>query len=159
MADRLEREAADLKRRFNRDFWLADDEYFALALDTEGKQVDALTSNNGHLLWSGIVDKTKAKAVARHLDGTAAVLGLGHAHAGRGRGALQPDRLPLGTVWPLRQLVHRLGPELLRLQGRSRADAAGILDAAEFFDGRLPEAFGGYERIADELSGGILDGL
>ena len=24
--------------------------------------------------------------------------------------------------------------------------AAGILDAAEFFDGRLPEAFGGYER-------------
>jgi glycogen debranching enzyme len=24
--------------------------------------------------------------------------------------------------------------------------AAGILDAADFFDGRLPEAFGGYER-------------
>ena len=24
--------------------------------------------------------------------------------------------------------------------------AAGILDAAEFFDGRLPEAFGGYQR-------------
>ena len=62
-ADELEREAADLKRRFNRDFWVEDGEYFALALDTEGKQVDALTSNNGHLLWSGIVDKSKAKAV------------------------------------------------------------------------------------------------
>ena len=68
-ADELEREAADLKRRFNRDFWVSDGEYFALALDTEGNQVDSLTSNNGHLLWSGIVDKSKAKAVARHLLG------------------------------------------------------------------------------------------
>ena len=68
-ADELEKQAADLKRRFNRDFWVEDGEYFALALDTEGKQVDALTSNNGHLLWSGIVDKSKAKAVARHLMG------------------------------------------------------------------------------------------
>src|SRR4029078_6892704 len=68
-ADELEKQAADLKRRFNRDFWVEDDEYFALALDLEGNQVDALASNNGHLLWSGIVDKSKAKAVARHLMG------------------------------------------------------------------------------------------
>ena len=64
-ADKLEKEAADLKRRFNRDFWVEDGEYFALALDPDGNQVDALASNNGHLLWSGIVDKSKAKAVAR----------------------------------------------------------------------------------------------
>ena len=57
----VEKEAADLKRRFNRDFWVSDGEYFALALDTEGHQVDALASNNGHLLWSGIVDKSKGK--------------------------------------------------------------------------------------------------
>ena len=59
------KEAADLKRRFNRDFWIEDGQYFAVALDEEGRQVDTLTSNNGHLLWSGIVDKSKAKAVAR----------------------------------------------------------------------------------------------
>ena len=61
-ADRLEKEAADLKRRFNRDFWVEDGEYFALALDADGAQVDALASNIGHLLWSGIVDKDKARA-------------------------------------------------------------------------------------------------
>ena len=121
-ADRLEREAADLKRRFNRDYWVEDGEYFALALDTEGKQVDALASNNGHLLWSGIVDKSKAKAVARHLVGTAALLGLGRAHAGRGRGALQPDRLPRRHRLAVRQLVHRVGSAALRLQGGGRAD-------------------------------------
>ena len=122
LADRLEKEAADLKRRFNRDFWVEDGEYFALALDADGSQVDALTSNNGHLLWSGIVDKSKAKAVARHLMGPTAVLRLGRAHAGRGRGPLQPDRLPRRHRLAVRQLVHRLGPAPLRLQGRGRAD-------------------------------------
>ena len=71
LADRLDKEAAELKRRFNRDFWVSDGEYFALALDAEGNQVDALASNNGHLLWSGIVDKSKAKAVAAAAHGTA----------------------------------------------------------------------------------------
>ena len=63
-----------------------------------------------------------------------------------GEGALQPDRLPRRHGLAVRQLVHRLGPAPLRLQGGGRADRAGILDAAEFFDGRLPEAFGGYPR-------------
>src|SRR5262249_57963883 len=66
-ADTLERQAADLKRRFNRNFWVQDGEYFALALDPDGGQVDALSSNIGHLLWSGIVDRPKAKAVGRYL--------------------------------------------------------------------------------------------
>ena len=117
-ADRLEKEAADLKRRFNRDFWVADGEYFAIALDADGRQVDSLTSNNGHLLWSGIVDESKAKAVARHLMGDAALLGLGHAHARRRREPVQPDRLPHRHDLAVRQLVHRVGTAPLRLQGR-----------------------------------------
>ena len=115
-------EAADLKRRFNRDFWVEDGEYFALALDTDGNQVDALTSNNGHLLWSGIVDKSKAEGGRRAPARAAALLRLGRAHAGRGRGALQPDRLPRRHRLAVRQLVHRLGPAALRLQGGGGAD-------------------------------------
>ena len=67
-ADQLEKQAADLKERFNRDFWVEDGEFFALALDADGAQVDSLTSNIGHL-WSGIVDEAKAERVARHLVG------------------------------------------------------------------------------------------
>ena len=85
-------------------------------------QVDALTSNNGHLLWSGIVDKSKAEGRRAAPDGTAAVLRLGRAHAGRGRGPLQPDRLPRRHGLAVRQLVHRLGPAPLRLQGGGGAD-------------------------------------
>src|SRR5215472_15828697 len=68
-ADRLEKEAADLKHRFNRDFWIEKGGYFAVALDPDGHQVDSLASNNGHLLWSGIVDKNKASRVAENLMG------------------------------------------------------------------------------------------
>src|SRR5207302_11454536 len=43
LADRLEKEAADLKERFNRDFWMERDGYFALALDGSKKQVTTIT--------------------------------------------------------------------------------------------------------------------
>ena len=124
-ADDLEKQAADLKRRFNRDFWVADDEYFALALDENGEQVDALASNNGHLLWSGIVDKSKAKAVVRHLMGPRLFSGWGVRTLAERSRPLQPDRLSRRHRVAVRQLVHRLGTAALRLQGRGRADRVG----------------------------------
>ena len=99
-ADELEKQAADLKRRFNRDFWVEDGEYFALALDTDGKQVDALASNNGHLLWSGIVDKSKAKAVVRHLMGPRLFSGWGVRTLAEGEARYNPIGYHVGTVWP-----------------------------------------------------------
>jgi glycogen debranching enzyme len=145
-ADELERQAADLKRRFNRDFWVDDDEYFALALDLEGKQVDALASNNGHLLWSGIVDKSKAKAVVRHLMGPMLFSGWGVRTLAEGEGRYNPIGYHVGTVWPFDNSFIAWGLRRYGFKDEAAAIAAGILDAAEFFDGRLPEAFGGYER-------------
>ena len=145
-AQRLEKEAADLKRRFNRDFWVEDDEYFALALDENGEQVDALTSNNGHLLWSGIVDKSKAKAVVRHLMGPRLFSGWGVRTLAEGEGRYNPIGYHVGTVWPFDSSFIAWGLRRYGFKEEAARIAAGILDAAEFFDGRLPEAFGGYER-------------
>jgi glycogen debranching enzyme len=145
-ADELERQAADLKRRFNRDFWVEDDEFFALALDLEGKQVDALASNNGHLLWSGIVDKSKAKAVVRHLMGPRLFSGWGVRTLAEGEARFNPIGYHVGTVWPFDNSFIAWGMRRYGFKDEAAAIAAGILDAAEFFDGRLPEAFGGYER-------------
>jgi glycogen debranching enzyme len=145
-AERLEREAADLKRRFNRDFWVPDDEYFALALDPDGKQVDALASNNGHLLWSGIVDKSKAKAVVRHLMGPRLFSGWGVRTLAEGEERYNPIGYHVGTVWPFDCSFIAWGLRRYGFKEEAAQIAAGILDAADFFDGRLPEAFGGYER-------------
>ncbi len=146
LAERLEQEAADLKRRFNRDFWVEDGEYFALALDPEGEQVDALTSNNGHLLWSGIVDKSKAKAVAGHLLGSRLFSGWGVRTLAEGEGRYNPIGYHVGTVWPFDNSFIAWGLRRYGFKDEAAVIAAGILDAAEFFEGRLPEAFGGYER-------------
>jgi glycogen debranching enzyme len=145
-ADRLEREAADLKRRFNRDFWVADGEYFALALDADGSQVDALASNIGHLLWSGIVDKSKARAVARHLMGPGMYSGWGVRTLAEGQGRSNPIGYHVGTIWPFDNSFIAWGLRNYGFKEEAARIAAGILDAAQFFDGRLPEAFGGYPR-------------
>jgi len=146
LADRLERDAADLKRRFNRDYWVDDDQYFALALDPDGRQVDALGSNNGHLLWSGIVDKSKAKAVARHLLGPRLFSGWGVRTLASGEARYNPIGYHTGTVWPYDNSFIAWGLRRYGFKDEAAEIAAGILDAAEFFDGRLPEAFGGYPR-------------
>jgi glycogen debranching enzyme len=145
-ADRLEREAADLKRRFNRDFWVGEGEYFALALDADGTQVDALASNNGHLLWSGIVDTSKARAVARHLLGPRLFGGWGVRTLAEGERRYNPIGYHVGTVWPFDNSFIAWGLRRYGFKDEAARIAAGILDAAVFFDGRLPEAFGGYDR-------------
>jgi glycogen debranching enzyme len=145
-AEQLERQAGELKRRFNRDFWVEDGQYFALALDPDGNQVDTLTSNNGHLLWSGIVDKSKAKAVVRHLMGRRLFSGWGVRTLAEGEGRYNPIGYHVGTVWPFDNSFIAWGLRRYGFKEEAARIASGILEAAEFFDGRLPEAFGGYER-------------
>ena len=145
-ADRLEKEAADLKRRFNRDYWVEDGGYFAVALDADGRQVDSLTSNNGHLLWSGIVDKPKARAVARHLLGPRLFSGWGVRTLAEGEARYNPIGYHVGTVWPFDNSFIAWGLRRYGFKEEAAHLVGGILQAAEVFAGRLPEAFGGYAR-------------
>jgi len=146
LAERLEKEAADLKRRFNRDFWVPDGEYFAVALDGDGRQVDSLTSNIGHLLWSGIVEKSKARAVARHLLGPRLFSGWGVRTLAEGEARYNPIGYHVGTVWPFDNSFIAWGLRKYGFKKEAARVAEGILGAAQFFDGCLPEAFGGYPR-------------
>ena len=145
-ADDLEKQAADLKRRFNRDFWVEDGGYFALALDEEGRQVDALTSNIGHLLWSGIAQRAKARECVRHLMGSRLFSGWGVRTLAEGQGRYNPIGYHVGTVWPFDNSFIAWGLRRYGYKAEAARVAAGILDAARFFLGRLPEAFAGYER-------------
>ena len=70
LADRLEGEAAELRRVFDERFWTdARGGYYVLALDGEKRQVDSLCSNIGHLLWSGIVPDERVDAIVDALMG------------------------------------------------------------------------------------------
>ena len=145
-ADKLEKEAADLKRRFNRDFWVKDRGYFAIALDTDGRQVDSLTSNIGHLLWSGIVEKSKAGSVVRQLMSARLFSGWGVRTLAQGEGRYNPIGYHVGTVWPFDNSIIAWGLRKYGFKEEAARVAEGILGAAQYFDGCLPEAFGGYPR-------------
>jgi glycogen debranching enzyme len=146
LAERLEREAAELKRRFNEDFWLADRRYYALALDGEKRPVDSLTSNMGHLLWSGIVDDDKAEAVVRHLIGPRLWSGWGVRTMAEGDGGYNPVGYHNGTVWPHDNSFIAAGLARYGYREEAARIAFAMLEAAEFFRHRLPEVFAGYAR-------------
>jgi glycogen debranching enzyme len=145
-ASRLEKEAADLKARFNRDFWMPERECYALAIDGDGRQVDSITSNIGHLLWSGIVDDDKAPLVVRHLMGDRLFTGWGIRTMAEGEGGYNPIGYHVGTVWPHDNSIIALGLNRYGYREESARLASGILQAARYFDYRLPEAFAGYPR-------------
>jgi len=145
-AARLEREAAELKRKFNKDFWIPEKQFFALALDEKKRQVDSLTSNIGHLLWSGIVENDKAEACARHLVGPRLFSGWGVRTMAAGEGAYNPIGYHVGTVWPFDNSFIAQGLRSYGFQKEAAMVALGNLEAARFFDYRLPEAFAGYAR-------------
>ncbi len=151
LANRLEKQAAELKRRFNQDFWLEDREFFALAIDGDGRKVDALTSNIGHLLWSGIVDEDKVKAVVRHLMGPQLYSGWGVRTMAEGEGGYNPIGYHLGTVWPHDNSFIAMGLRRYGYREEAARVAMNMLEAATFFKGRLPEAFAGYSRALTEF--------
>ena len=138
--------AADLKARFNRDFWLADRGWFALALDRDKQPVDALTSNMGHCLWSGIVDDDKAASVAEQLLGDDLFSGWGIRTHGRSMAAYNPVSYHNGSVWPHDNAIAVAG--LARYGFRDEADRVidALLDVASHHDGRLPELISGLSR-------------
>jgi glycogen debranching enzyme len=150
LADQLEREAAILKQRFNEDFWIADRGFFALAIDGDGRKVDSLTSNIGHLLWSGIAEEKKAQACVDHLMSEKLFCGWGIRTMAEGEGGYNPIGYHVGTVWPFDNSFIAWGLRRYGYKEEAARVAAGILEAAAFFKGRLPEAFGGYQR---ELTG------
>ncbi|HEX7796682.1 MAG TPA: glycogen debranching N-terminal domain-containing protein [Vicinamibacterales bacterium] len=145
-AERLEKEAAELKRKFNKDFWIPERQFFALALDGKKRRVDSLTSNIGHLLWSGIVDDDKAAACARHLVGPQLFNGWGVRTMAVGEGRYNPIGYHVGTVWPFDNSLVAQGLRNYGFQREAAIVALGNLEAAKFFDYRLPEAFAGYAR-------------
>jgi glycogen debranching enzyme len=145
-ADQLEREAAELKRRFNTDYWMPDRECFALAIDGDGRVVDSITSNIGHLLWSGIADDDKAAKCVEHLMSEQLYSGWGVRTMATTEGGYNPIGYHVGTVWPFDNSFIAWGLRRYGYRAEAARVARGILEAAPYFHERLPEAFGGYPR-------------
>ena len=138
--------AARLKRAFNQAFWLPDRGWYAVALDRDKRPVDALTSNIGHCLWTGIADRDKAAAVADHLLSADMFSGWGIRTLAASMAAYNPMSYHNGSVWPHDNTLCAAG--LMRYGHTAHAlrVAEAVFDAAAHFGHRLPELFCGFSR-------------
>lgn len=142
----LEQAAADLRDRFQRDFWMTDRAFPALALDGEGRPVDALASDAGHLLWSGLLDKEYGEIVGRRLLEPDFFSGWGVRTLASGQAAYHPLSYHRGSVWPHDNALIALGLARYGLHDEARTVARGLIDAATVTGHRLPEVIAGYGR-------------
>jgi glycogen debranching enzyme len=146
LASRLEEEAAELRRRFHESFWVTDGGYYALALDGDKRQVDSLTSNVGHLLWSGIVDPEPAAQLVRHLMSERLYSGWGVRTMADGNAGYNPIEYHNGTVWPHDNSLIAHGLAAYGYRDEALVIGMALVEAATHFEYRLPEVFAGYPR-------------
>ncbi|MEU0738004.1 glycogen debranching N-terminal domain-containing protein [Streptomyces sp. NPDC006134] len=145
-ADLLEQAAGDLRDRFQRDFWMPEHSFPALALDGAGRRVDALASDAGHLLWSGLLDKEYGELVGRRLLEPDFFSGWGVRTLAAGQPAYHPLSYHRGSVWPHDNALIALGLARYGLHDEARAVAHGLVGAAAATGHRLPEVLAGYGR-------------
>jgi glycogen debranching enzyme len=149
-ADRCAARARELKAAFDRDFWLPDRGYYALALDADKRPVDSLASNLGHCLWTGIVDERRAPSVAAALTGPAMFTGWGLRTLASTMGAYNPMSYHNGSVWPHDNAIAVAGLMRYGFVTEAQRVARAVMDAGEVFAGRLPELFCGFDRTEFE---------
>ena len=147
LATRLEGEAEALRERFEAAFWLPDQRYYAEALDGDKRPADAITSNPGHCLWSGIVAPDRARDVAERLLSAELFSGWGVRTYAAGQPGYNPIGYHTGTVWPHDSAIIAAGLKRYGLHEASNQLVGSLFEAAQRFpDFRLPELFCGFDR-------------
>lgn len=143
----LEREAEELRHRFEEAFWMPEERFYALALDGQKRQVDSITSNPGHCLWSGIVDPQRAAKVVERLMAPDIFSGWGIRTLSTEMARYHPLSYHNGSVWPHDNSLIAAGMVRYGFAAEAKQVALAILDAAVAFPfHRLPELFAGYPR-------------
>src|SRR4051794_17528141 len=133
-ASRLEREAAVLRERFDAAFWLPELGWYALGLDAGKRPVDALASNMGHLLWSGIVPPEHVAAVAARLTSPPLWSGWGIRTLAADEVAFDPLEYHNGTVWPHDNSLIAFGLARAGREEEAQLVMRPLLDVATFFE-------------------------
>ncbi|MEU5363912.1 glycogen debranching N-terminal domain-containing protein [Streptomyces sp. NPDC005925] len=147
-ARRLAEAADGLRGRFLTDFWMTGGDFPALALDGAGRQVDALASDAGHLLWSGILDADRGRRVGRRLLEPDFFSGWAIRTLAAGQKPYHPLSYHCGSAWPHDNAVIALGLARYGLAEEVEAVAEGLVAAAARNGHRLPEVIAGYPRSA-----------
>lgn len=148
------RNAQELKTRFNRDWWLPDDGFFALAKGADKRPVRAIASNVGHCIASGIVDDAHLPRIVARLFEPDSFSGWGVRTLATTHASYNPLSYHLGSVWAVENATLAFGLRRFGFDAESLDLARALFDLAELYPSyRIPEAVGGYSRTARAFPG------
>lgn len=146
--------AMELKERFNRDWWVEDDQCLALALDPEKRYVRACTSNAGHCIASGIVSDAHLPPLVGRIFAPDMFTGWGLRTLSSNHIAYNPVSYHLGSVWSVENATTIFGLRRFGFDTSALELARSMFDLAELYpDYRIPECVGGYPRGAGNSPG------
>jgi glycogen debranching enzyme len=141
------RSAADLKARFNRDWWVEQEQFFAVALDPDKRPVGAVTSNVGHCVATGIIDRDHLPAVVGRMFAPDLFSGWGVRTLSSAHAFYNPLSYHRGSVWAVEQGTIVFGLRRFGFDARARDLTRALFDLAALYpEYRIPECVGGYAR-------------
>ena len=137
--------AGRLATRFRETFWIDDPAgaYPAIALDAGKHPVDTVTSNLGHLLGTGLLNRDEARLVARRLVSPELDSGFGLRTMSTDSAGYWPLSYHGGSVWTHDTAVAIQGLARDGFATEAATLAEGLLRAAVAFDYRMPELHSG----------------
>lgn len=145
------RQAADLKKKFNDEFWMEDRGFYAMALDGHHKQVDVITSNPGHCLWARLVDHDRTEAVVKTLTSPEMMSSWGIRTMSTAEYAFNAVSYHDGSIWPFENSLIMAGLKKYGYVEATQTVYEALLDSSSYFElRRWPEVYCGVTR---ELAG------
>jgi glycogen debranching enzyme len=127
-------------------FWMDDEDCYALALDGDDRPVRSVSTNAGHLLWTGTASPERAARLAKRLLAGDMFTGFGLRTLSASNRGYNPLSYHCGSVWPHDTAIVASGMLRYGLATEGAQVALALIDTAAFGNGRLPELFGGFDR-------------
>jgi glycogen debranching enzyme len=123
-----------------------------MALDADKRPADAIGSNAGQCLWTGIVRPDRARDVVERLMSPMLFSGWGIRTYGAGQPGYNPIGYHTGTVWPHDTSLVAAGLKRYGYHEEANLLIGRIFETAQHFpDFRLPELFCGFDREATPI--------
>jgi glycogen debranching enzyme len=131
-------------------FWMDDVGYYAQALDGAKQQVDAISSNPGHLLFCGLPSEDRATRVARMMESPELNCGWGIRTLGTSMGTYNPLSYHNGSIWPHDSSLAMAGLARYGYQDLAESLVLGLIALSRFAPrNRLAELYCGFPLAED----------
>jgi glycogen debranching enzyme len=146
-AEAWDTQATRLQEHFQHDFWLPEEQTFALALDAYDNPCRVVSSNAGHCLYGQIATETQARQIMERLLQDDMFCGWGIRTLSAQARRYNPMSYHNGSVWPHDNAIIAAGFSRYNMNAQAERILSALFNASTYgADHRLPELFCGFPQ-------------